>query len=393
MRLYFAFFFLLFVSSHTFGQRAHIGILRQYKLKQINFTPFQGSYVLFKDTVIIDTIDSEDKINIDLLGENIRIVKNEKILGIFSTIGLKAIGNNSAMRVKPVIPNANEHKYADDFHIFIANNRLNLINDVSLRHYIAGVVESEGGGQQNIEYYKVQAIISRTYAVKNEFRHKSEGFELCDGVHCQAYNNMLRFTPDIQSAVDATKEIVLTDSSGQLIDAFFHANCGGQTSPAEYVWNTPLNYLHTFVDTFCMRTAQANWKNTISKKDWANFLLTKYAYPIQDTSWGAHIFSFTQEKRMAFYIDPSLGIPLRDLRTKFHLKSTFFSCHPEGDFVVLEGKGYGHGVGLCQEGAMNMANQGYRFDQIIKFYYYGVQLCLFNNIHYFNQVVNSPFDF
>jgi stage II sporulation protein D len=60
---------------------------------------------------------------------------------------------------------------------------------------------------------------------------------------------------------------------------------------------------------------------------------------------------------------------MRDLREKFDLKSSFFSVHAEGEFVVLEGRGYGHGVGLCQEGAMKMAKSSYTFDQILRFYF------------------------
>jgi stage II sporulation protein D len=57
------------------------------------------------------------------------------------------------------------------------------------------------------------------------------------------------------------------------------------------------------------------------------------------------------------------------LREKFDLKSSFFSVHSEGEFVVLEGRGYGHGVGLCQEGAMKMAKSSFTFDQILRFYF------------------------
>jgi len=70
-----------------------------------------------------------------------------------------------------------------------------------------------------------------------------------------------------------------------------------------------------------------------------------------------------------------LGIPLRDLREEFGLKSTFFSCYPEGDFVVIRGRGFGHGVGLCQEGAMKMARLGFTYDQIITFYFPGAKVC------------------
>jgi stage II sporulation protein D len=77
---------------------------------------------------------------------------------------------------------------------------------------------------------------------------------------------------------------------------------------------------------------------------------------------------------MAFYLHPVYGIPLRDLREQFKLKSTFFDAVVVGSEVMLYGKGFGHGVGLCQEGAMQMAKKGYSFDQILQYYYPGARL-------------------
>jgi stage II sporulation protein D len=84
--------------------------------------------------------------------------------------------------------------------------------------------------------------------------------------------------------------------------------------------------------------------------------------------------SFVQPQRMAFYLHPVYGIPLRDLREQFKLKSTFFDAVVVGSEVMLYGKGFGHGVGLCQEGAMQMAKKGYAFDQILQYYYPGASL-------------------
>jgi stage II sporulation protein D len=68
-------------------------------------------------------------------------------------------------------------------------------------------------------------------------------------------------------------------------------------------------------------------------------------------------------------LHPIYGIPLRDIREQFKLKSTFFDVEIIGEEVLLHGRGFGHGVGLCQEGAMNMAKKGYTYDQILGFYY------------------------
>jgi stage II sporulation protein D len=135
--------------------------------------------------------------------------------------------------------------------------------------------------------------------------------------------------------------------------------------------------VESFIDTFCIHTRQATWRTTINKRKWADFLNQEYG--VSEKKYGNYIYNFDQIERKAFFIHPSLGIPLRDLRQKFHLKSTFFSSYLNGDQVVLEGRGFGHGVGLCQEGAMRMAELGYGYSQIARFYFHNVQVIDFQH--------------
>ena len=79
---------------------------------------------------------------------------------------------------------------------------------------------------------------------------------------------------------------------------------------------------------------------------------------------------------------------MRDLRVKFYLKSTYFDTCLEGSQVVLNGRGFGHGVGLCQEGAMNMAKFGYDYTQIARFYFYNVDIIDSNQNNFFDQGVS-----
>jgi stage II sporulation protein D len=84
------------------------------------------------------------------------------------------------------------------------------------------------------------------------------------------------------------------------------------------------------------------------------------------------VFNFVQKSRLVDYKTGSFSMPLRSLRSDLNLRSTFFSVYAIGDSIVLKGRGYGHGVGLCQEGAMEMAAKGFNYKQIIDFYYFGV---------------------
>lgn len=114
----------------------------------------------------------------------------------------------------------------------------------------------------------------------------------------------------------------------------------------------------------------------IPAEKWKSFLNKNFGYPVNDSLIGNAIYYFNQPVRYAFFLSPHFGIPLRDLREEFKLKSTWFSCHLEGTELVLQGKGFGHGVGLCQEGAMRMAQLGFSFEQILKFYFTGVDFLI-----------------
>ena len=370
-RLIVILFVLMFFSS--LGQEQSIGILREHKVKRVTFSHHLGQYNVQADASIIGTFNSQEFIEVELVGGKLSLKYNTIPQGNFSRITVVANGNGT-IAIKSKVPSVRERKYQDHFEISVVKGRMTIVNKVSMEDYLCGVIESEGGGGRHAEYYKVQAVMSRTYAFKNKSRHSKEGFGLCDGVHCQAYHNMLRYTPEIRTAVRNTKGDVLVDGKKRLVTTYFSANCGGEVCDASHVWNNSVQHVKPFIDTFCIHTRQATWTKRIPQWEFRNFLVKQYGYPIYDSLMAKRIYSFTQESRKAFYIHPSLGIPLRDLRKKFKLKSTFFSTHPEGSVVVLEGRGFGHGVGLCQEGAMNMATNNFTYRQIAEFYFDGVRV-------------------
>lgn len=346
-----------------------IGLIRQLKVRNLLLESKQGSYSVYGDSVLLGKLES---LSFELHGQGVSCTY-EGVKRVFSKVKIIQDDENSSISVKSISPTSKVHNYRGSIELSLeSGNRIRIVNLVDMNSYLAGVIESEGGGGRHLEYYKVQALISRTYAIKNIDRHKKEGFQLCDGVHCQAYHNMMQYTPDIAKAVRETQGEVLADGKGLLVTTYFSANCGGQTCDASYVWNSSVPYLESFRDTFCVTTKQAFWTQSIGRYAWKSFLEKEYG--ITERDYGELIYNFEQNQRKAFYIHPSLGIPLRDLREKFGLKSTYFSSHLEGDNVVLEGRGFGHGVGLCQEGAMNMAKSGYTYRQIAHFYFSHVNI-------------------
>jgi stage II sporulation protein D len=384
----FILFFSLF-GNLLHSQQIRIGVFRDYTIKRINFSNNGFGYSIFADTIDFGAILQNEFVEIVLAPNN----KLELFIGVvskgkFNKINLVELQSNSNITLTPIIPRIKERKYKNDFEITPGDKCLNIVNVVDFNNYLCGVVESEGGGGKDLEYYKVQALMSRTYALKYKTKHLKEGFDLCDRVHCQAYHSMLRFTKSIEQAVVETEGDVLKDSDGHLADAYFHANCGGQTSEPDYVWNNSISYLNTFKDTFCIYTRQATWEKRIPKHQWGEFLVKKYNYPINDSVYGPLIYNFTQPERMAFYHGPLLGIPLRDIRQEFKLKSTFFTNFLDGDDVLIRGRGYGHGVGLCQEGAMRMAKFQYNYKQIAIYYFPGITIANINQYELFHQKGN-----
>ena len=242
------------------------------------------------------------------------------------------------------------------------------INNVDPENYVAGVVRAEGGPGKHQEYIKTQAILARTYLYKYIDKHIIDGYNLCDGTHCQVYRG---FTEDqsILNAVEATKGMVIIDADSLPILAAFHSNCGGETSRSEDVWLTSLPYLTGKTDPYCTTSNNATWETTIPLDTWLGYLRVKGYEGINNEE-----LIFTQSNRKSKYTAGDFSFPLSTIRTDFNLRSTFFSLKVLGDKVILTGRGYGHGVGLCQEGAMAMANKGHNFEEIIEFYYTGVKI-------------------
>lgn len=368
-------FFIFLNCATNFAQQLRIGIFRDVAAKSIMFDYNSGSYSIYVDTGYISSILPNESVQLNYIADDLIELKyNYQLVGTFKSVKLIENQSNNSISTQVIIPKVKLRKYQDDFEITAKNGSLTIVNLVDIDNYLSGVVESEGGGGKELEYYKVQALLSRTYLYKYWNKHEKEGFSLCDRVHCQAYHSMMRFTPKIDTAVADTRNLVMKDEKNVLIDAFFHANCGGQTSESQYVWNNNVPYLNSFKDTFCIYTKQAIWEKRIPQQEWADFLVKQYNYPINDSLFGPLIFTFNQPDRLAFYHSAILGIPLRDIRDRFKLRSTFFNVYPDGTDVVLTGRGYGHGVGLCQEGAMKMAFYHYDFRQIAIYYFPGAHI-------------------
>lgn len=363
--------------------------VRIFTSKVVNtfiFSPLSGSYKIVGDGfVLADLVDPSGIYQMSIIGDSILLKTFEKTIGKFSSIKIYS-KESAAFKIKSVIPDSKVRIYEDDLEVMLTADKKQflLINKVDLEKYISGVVESESGTKTNIEYYKLQAILCRTYLLANINRHVLEGFQVCDDVHCQAYLSKNK-TEDITKAVYDTKGLVVVDNDLNLITAAFHSNCGGQTVNSQDVWSISTSYLKSIKDTFCIRQPHANWQRSISMEDWKAYLQLKSS-AANDSLKAYGPGSFYQNNgRSIFYIDKDLKIPLKTIRSDFRLKSTYFSIEQNGDNVIFKGRGYGHGVGLCQEGAMRMADLKFPYTAILNYYYKDVHLVDLSALTYFKQ--------
>jgi len=382
---------ILFLSGQVLAQEMKIGIMRSYTANDILISYHKGSYNVFGDSLKQHTILPTESVQIKRVGQKLQLIQGVRDLGQFDTIRLTETLPNHSFRIQILKPTKRkERKYQNNLLIVAeGTNAIKVINEVEMENYLAGVIESEGGGGRHLEYYKVQAVLSRTYVLGHLNKHKKEGFNVCDRVHCQAYHKMLTYTPTIRQAVTESKSVIMIAENFKIADGYFYANCGGQTSESDYVWNNPISYCRSVKDTFCLHTRQTHWTKKIKKTEWKNYLVNHFGYPIQDSIYAPLLYYFKQPQRMAFYQSPQLGIPLRDLRVKFKLRSTWFDVNLEGDYVVLRGHGFGHGVGLCQEGAMNMAKQGYSYQQILQHYFSHIYVINYYDWLFYQQTVDE----
>ncbi len=369
-RLFFLLFFLALTMASN-AERVKIRLFSNNNIEALYVSFDLGLYDLYaSDTLLLEKSLGEG-MTVELLpsASNVKVSVNGYEYGVFKQVTLRATDTACILCLNP--KGVKQRTYEGDLVISAYDARnLRIINDVDFETYLAGVVQSEIYGQQS-DIFRIQATISRTWALRNMGKHKTDGFNFCDYVHCQAYQNRC-VRPDIMLGTMQSSGETIVDADGKLIDTPFHSNSGGETANSEDVWRSALPYLRSVQDTFSFRMRQSNWTKVIPKDKWLNYFAKTHKLNTQDPDVRNTLLTFEQQHRKA----KILGVPLTRVRTDFKLKSTFFTVTTDdksGD-VVLKGHGYGHGVGLSQEGTIRMVSLGISYDSIIRHYYTGASI-------------------
>jgi len=363
---------LFFQIKHAHSQLVQVELYNQFNVKTLVVIPIEGKYNLLTEKGKLYKIKKNNIVYFTQVGDSISIWDSDKHIGIFSTAKFIGTGKTNIIKAESVYPALKERRYEGDLFLEVENNALLIKNLVNIDSYLAGVVEAEAGPNAPYEFYKTQAIISRTYLYEHIHREGSS-YKIGDDVNFQVYKGMSVQNPSIKQAVIHSRGLVIVDSLNQLITAVFHSNSGGTTANSEDVWLTSRSYLKQTDDPFSLNQRNSQWRDSVKTEEWLDYF-AQQGFDINHDSVKNDVTNITQSNRIKYIKFDNDTLHCKRVRSKFKLRSAWFTAKLNGNFVVLEGRGYGHGVGLSQEGAMQMARQNYSFLDIINYYYKNVKV-------------------
>ncbi len=253
-----------------------------------------------------------------------------------------------------------------------------------MEEYIAGVLAGETGNFKSDEALKAMAVAARTYAMHFGSRHALEGFDFCDTTHCQD----LRITginAHFRSIADATAGEVLW-YDGEPAATYYHANCGGTTEDGRFILgnNEPrAPFLVQHSDQYCVRNGSTQWRTEVAKRELQRALAAD-GIVVPGTLRAVSVLHRTPSGRVEFLRvtgSSAVTVPGLIFRAAIgrhigweRLKSNWYDVSDDGDRLIFQGRGSGHGVGMCQIGAEVMGEEGHTYREILSFYYPGTRL-------------------
>lgn len=315
------------------------------------------------------------------------------------------------------------------------NNNMTVINRVNLDEYLYSVVSREMSGGWPIEALKAQSIAARNYAIMNMGKYKKYGFDLTDDTFSQVYGGYNSEHPNSNRAVDETRGQVMV-YSGKIVDALYHSNSGGKTEDSENVWSNKVSYLRGVDDKYSLGYPHDNWSVSMTKEDIQNKLSKKKVnigtitdIKIEELSKNDRVIrikfigtngekEYTKDSTRTilgldsnyydivkaqgsggseiFYIYSTGGNEERsDLSNVYAITSEGIKDISNNtniylignndtkqlnlggvvsDKYTINGHGWGHGLGMSQYGAKDMAEKGFSYEDILKHYYTGIEI-------------------
>lgn len=288
--------------------------------------------------------------------------------------------NNPSIKEEVTVPNKEptEEVLPEETKIYVTVHRSNgEIIKLELNEYLIGVVAGEMPASFNKEALKVQAIIARTY-VLNAI---NKGIQITDTVSTQKYidkneikklwgNNYNTYYNKIKDAVISTENLVVTYNDN-LIECVYHSTSNGKTEDSINVWGNIFPYLQSVDSSWDKNTSSYFRTTTFTKEE----ISTKLGITNIDE---ITIISRNESGRVDKIKVNEIIYTGVEFRNKLGLRSADFDITIKNDYIKIDTRGYGHGVGLSQYGSNEMAKLGYNYEQIIKHYYKDVNIDNYN---------------
>lgn len=267
--------------------------------------------------------------------------------------------------------------------ISLIQGQMSGISTLKVSDYLLGVLHKEMSGKWPKEALKAQAVATRSYSLAQMSLRAQEEFDLEGSVLDQEFawvSPAMRKNPEIvnwQRALDETRDMILVSSDGQTLKAYYHADCGGETTVPDLVWGSKGEF-QSVKDSVCQHRKHNRWhlelpKSVIQRKvageeggsklkfDWVKSTFDRRV------TWVEWTAGFTGTASDAWSLIS--GQNFRRLLGFDQLRSTRFKAVDKGDRMYFEGQGFGHGVGLCQWGSRDWAEKGWNVWKILSHYY------------------------
>ena len=275
-----------------------------------------------------------------------------------------------------------EIKLRYESNIIIRVKRLNSneIEYLPLEEYIVGVLAGEMPIYFEKEAFKAQAVAARSYALKKIEYNKDNEYDVVDSVLNQVYldNYYLKeaWQDEYLDNINKLREIVnetsleYLDYNGEVVDALFFSTSNGYTENASLVFNIDLPYLQSVTSMWDSSTSSA-FRSTkkISIDEFYSSLNLEYSNTLD-----FKVLRRSSTNRILNLSINGIEFTGKEVYDKLGLKSMDFSLKQDGNNIIIDTVGYGHGVGMSQYGALGMAQEGYNYKDILKYYYSGTEI-------------------
>lgn len=279
---------------------------------------------------------------------------------------------------KNIVLKEKKYSFEKNTLVRVKREELNRIDTIPLEKYLIGVLAGEMPTSYDIEALKAQAVAARTYTLKKMETNKEYQYDVVDNTNDQMYlddeylkqlwqESYDKNIKKIKQAINETTGEYLSYDN-QIIKAFFFSTSSGATENCKDVFGENLPYLVSVSSIWDESSPSYSGEKIFSKKEFLELLNIPYSEKI-------NINIEKNETNSIKNIEINdVKIKGTDFRYKLKLKSTNIEIEENNNDIIIKTKGYGHGVGMSQYGAKELAQQGYKYNEILKYYYKGTEI-------------------